>query len=223
MSAQDQPASAPLVVPLVFVSIFFLFIGYVIAAAVCAVIFASNVPLSGLDMAQSSWLAWAHYIHPGPLFLAMLFFGAGLLNILTADVARGTLLVVFAAFSFVSSSNPIIFRYAALNGHAKIGCYVYESRECLAMLDVQDHTAPSMYQRPDRSNGYKHWAPWYEEARRGTPTPIVLPIMSPAFLILSAPFNMDRAEELNAMLDAQRAEVAAVKAKHNKAGQGGGS
>lgn len=217
MSVKESRASVPLIVPLVIVSIILLSFCYLIVAAVCAYIFAGNVPVSELDMGQSSWLAWTFYNYPGPgPLLPIILLALTVMHLAVGNAARALIIGVIAVFAFASTSQSIVFRYAALNGHAKIGCYVYESRECLAMLGVDDPAAPSMYQQPVQDNGHQHWAPWYQEARHGTPTPVVLPLVSPALLILSAPLNMDRAEELKAMLGAQRAEVAAVRAKHAK-------
>jgi len=169
------------------------------------------VPVSEQDLKDASWLAGYSTLERFSGMSAV--FGA-LMAVM--GIAIGTMQKRMAtiAFSVVLGSTiflagrPSVQFVAAVDTHtAKIGCFVWESKECQAMLGLQGSGAlPSMYvprEEADRTGDV--YAGWYNKALADTRSKVsALSIPGTAI----APLLAFHTDELNAWLNAQRDELA---------------
>ena len=175
------------------------------------------VPLTDQDIEWASWAgSYTLATHfSGPFGVA--FAVAVALMGLAMAVAQRSLMplaaaAVFAVAVYVPGTQGALVREGVMDGTIRIGCYVWETRECLEQLGLRVEGAPSRYAR--KPDGGVADAPWYLEARaqvRINETRAAVASM-PGGLFLQSPLLLGRAAELNARLEEQRAQVRAFRA-----------
>lgn len=172
-----------------------------------------DVPLSGDDLAASSWL------------VPRIGFGFH-------GFAMGTVVGVFALISIVFTGRPVFgvslgvlgcmmalgtseygaLRLGILNGDAKIGCYNYAALECRTMLSVSG--AESMYvAERDAAKWDERFAAWYQPGRQTHQDAVesTLPSTMPGLALMQSPLMLARLSELQVRVADQRAETASFK------------
>lgn len=185
------------------------FLAYLGICVYSSIMLVRAVPVSPEDLRSSSWLSattyqyFGHYI---PLLVGCVIIVLGCISI----VLRQSLFPIFIHIPLgicllVFNDQEAVFRSAALQGMAKIGCYSYEARECREMHGLDTTGAPSMYQAAMLDNEQSRYAPWYLEVRNKVPAPVVLDLPGVSFLL--SPFDLQKAEELNQLLSTQRSEL----------------
>ncbi|APC19514.1 hypothetical protein BLL42_27685 (plasmid) [Pseudomonas frederiksbergensis] len=184
---------------------------YLGVCAYSSIKLARAVPVSSDDLRSSSWLSATTYQYFGyfmPKMIGGMLVALGLLIVLMQESFKPLIIhLPIGICLLVFTDSEAMFRSAALDGVARIGCFSFEGRECRQMLGLDSTDAPSMYQDAMRKNGY--WAPWYAEVRNKLPTPDILPLPGNSFWF--SPFEVRKAEELNRLLSAQRTELARIK------------
>ncbi|MBU9199839.1 hypothetical protein KTD31_00300 [Burkholderia multivorans] len=182
----------------------------------CDAWLAYRVPVSTQDLRDASWLlSYAptdYFSAVVGTFFALGVMAVGLVAGLVKKSATCALLGPICAICLHVVGLPSVqFRQSAGAGTAKIGCYVWDTRECKTMLGVPADNAPSMYRpRAEADATGEVYAVWYEKARTGL-KPHTLLVAAP---LLSVPYYAFHPEELNAKLNAQRNEVARFRASH---------
>jgi hypothetical protein len=177
-----------------------------------------EVPVSHEDLRSASWLAYTNTHYFGQclpqVFAGFVIVMGILLAVLGRGLIPGLAMVPIGICMLVYSNDAALFRSAAIGGTAKIGCFSYDGRECREMLSLDTAGTLPMYQDPTSENGYENLSPWYADVRKN--------LKGTGFLapdsFFASPFVAMHAEELRALLDSQRAELAQAKVKYSLAG-----
>ncbi|MBC8742969.1 hypothetical protein F6X40_41695 [Paraburkholderia sp. UCT31] len=183
----------------------------------CTLWLAVKVPVSPQDLNDASWLMSysvteyaAHTMRWG-MALTCLIMGVAI------GVAKGRLTpvitgVVLFLFLHTTGMETAQLRVGVAGGATRIGCYVWESSECRAMLGVPVNNAPSMYLSPaEMERTGETLAPWYQKALVADVSWDTVFFVAPCTTVWAA-FHTG---ELNAKLDAQRAAVAKFRAANH--------
>jgi hypothetical protein len=208
---EDSPAVTRAVTALVALALFvgLFFLG-------CDGWLAYKVPVSTQDLRDASWFfsytPTDYFSSVVGTAFALGVLAVGLVLGLVRNSAVYGLLGVICALCLHGLSLPSVqFRQSAGAGTAKIGCYVWDSRECKSMLGVRFDNAPSMYlPRAEADKSGEIYTAWYLKAREG----LVSSTLQAAAPFLSVPYYAFHPDVLNAKLNAQRAEVARFRASH---------
>lgn len=187
-----------------------------LVAASCAVIASMlwlkhTVPVSAADMKDASWLYGFQEVE----HFAGLFEGLGV-TMAVMGIAigfclkRGSTLVLSLAVGtvmFICGMPSVNFLIAVDVGTAKVGCFVWDTKECHAMLGFADNALPSMYiPRAEADKTGEVYTATYDKAI--APAREAASRFMPGFSAAIAPFVVFDTEALNTKLKAQRAEVA---------------
>jgi len=109
------------------------------------------------------------------------------------------------------NSEQLMVRIGIATDTIKVGCFVYEAKECRVMQGLPAMEAPSRYGE-DGLN-----ADWYVTARQkaatARPTNVALQSI-PGWAFLQAPLYVTDAPRIKAKLEQQRADLAALTAAH---------
>lgn len=130
--------------------------------------FASRVPVSAEDIKESSWGAGMWNLTGFMSVQATVMGYTCLVTGVLIGVAKRSLPAVLtgvfvAATLHFGASETAQFRFNAAMGTAKIGCYVWDSKECRGMLGVPAGIAPSMYlPAAEQARNGKVFTNWYE-------------------------------------------------------------
>jgi len=172
---------------------------------------AYHVPLTEQDLQWASWLiSYSTATHFGHGYLAMAMAVAAVLMGLAMAVARRTPIpliagLLMAGSLYVVSIEGTVVRVGLLAGHIKIGCYVYEMRECHDMFGLDSTGLRSRYAARSGHPGAGEDAAWYVKQRGDISANSLFVLPGAAFLV--TPFYLTQTDAINAMLEAQRAEV----------------
>lgn len=188
----------------------------------CTLWLAAKVPVSPQDLKDASWL---------------LSYSATEFSATTIGVGMSvTCFVMGIVVGFVKNSPIPAFtglamclvlhtscmettqlRAGVVSDSARIGCYVWESSECRAMLGVTVNDARSMYQsQAQMERTGEALAPWYQKALDAHVSWDAFTLIEP-FSTVWAAFHTN---ELNAKLNAQRVAVTHFrKANHGSIAQ----
>lgn len=170
------------------------------------------VPLTAQDLAETSWLGSYSVAAMFNGFLGYAVVGIGLFVLLALSVAKNSKVPLIFSLLLL----PVLFlegtavRVGIADGSVKIGCYVYEARECREMLNIPVENTLSRYTMTE--NGIVD-APWYVEARQK----VMLNkenhrACAPFIPFLSTPFLLGKEGELRAKIAEQRQEVQRIRA-----------
>ncbi len=187
--------------------------GLWLALCVASTIYLSHrAPLTELDFAKTSWLSSptdALYLS-GTLSISFMLIG---LTITCAGLfaTRQPLTVVIglaiAVVAYYAGDKAHTVRIGILNGNIKIGCYVWQMRECHDMLGLSTQSLPSRYTPAHVDKIGDMEAPWYREKviRLEWNRWYALPVTA----FIAAPLDAMHADHLQALIDAQRNQVQA--------------
>jgi hypothetical protein len=193
---------------------------WIFVCTVSALWFCRTTPLTTTDVQWASWLS-----HPTTTmhFQGVFGFAMGattlLLGTFNAYLYRTPVpFLVALALGLVlwSGGEAYTLRVGVLEGHAKLGCFVENTRECRSMLGLPVGEAPSRFSiAPGQPGGGEDSTEYTAQLDK-----VVTPTLkeqaalqnAPGISFIFAPFYVGRAAELNARLARQRAEVAALKA-----------
>lgn len=196
--------------------IFVLLVTWLLVCTVSAFWLDLHVPVSKQDLAYASWR---------DSYSTQMFLGGAMrigLIVLTVTMALGIAIVkqsgkvlllgiLAASAVFQAGSEVTIVRVGIDTGAIKIGCFVYESKECHDMLGIRSNSAPSIYaSETQRSHGHVY-ADWYVEALPSHASSFI--DLIPGGYLLRTPFLIGRESELRDKIKTQRAEVEAVQKK----------
>lgn len=122
--------------------------------------------------------------------------------------------IFLALLLYVVGSPTVQLRESVAGGTAKIGCFVWDSKECREMLGVPAGNARSMYvPRAEADRTGEIYEDWYLKARGKLEPSLVLS----AIPLVKAPYYALHIDELNARMNAQRADVARFRAANGVA------
>lgn len=212
LSTQGDPGTSEPSAFLMVTVVLLLFAGLLILG--CEGWLAYKVPVSAQDLHDSSWLfsfAPVDYMRNViGLGLSATCLVMGAVIGITRNAAFPVLSGVFFAVVLHAAGSPTVqLRESVAGGTAKIGCFVWDSKECRQMLGVPVSNARSMYvPRAEADRTGEVYEDWYLKARRKL-EPSLLQTTIP---LLKAPYYALNTDELNARLNAQRAEVARFRA-----------
>lgn len=217
LTTQDGPESSEPSAVLMAPVAFLLLAGLFIVGCECWL--AYKVPVSAQDLHDSSWLfAFApvdyltNVIGLGLSFTCLLMGAAiGVAKNSPVPALTG---IAMALVLYAAGSPTVQLRESVAGGTAKIGCFVWDSKECRQMLGVPVNNARSMYApRAEADRTGEVYEDWYLKARGKLEPNLVLPTVP----LLKAPYYALHTDELNARLAAQRAEVARFRAANGVA------
>jgi hypothetical protein len=115
--------------------------------------------------------------------------------------------IAVGAVMFFIGTPSVNFLVAEDVGAAKVGCFVWDTKECHAMLGLADNNLPSMYlPRAKADKTGENYTPAYDNAI--APARAAAGTFMTGFSAATAPFVVFDTDALNAKLKAQRAEVA---------------
>lgn len=170
------------------------------------------VPVSEQDLKDASWLAgysaFEWFAGMSAVFGVLMALMGLAIGMMTNRIALIVFSVALGSAIFLAGRPSVQFIAAVDANSAKVGCFVWESKECQAMLGLHGTgTLPSMYvsrEEADRTGDV--YAGWYNKAVAGARSKeaLFIPAAGAALASLLA-FHTD---ELNARLNAQRAELA---------------
>lgn len=188
---------------------------WLLVAGLSAIWLAYQVPITDTDLAQASWLpSYTTATHfSGIMAWAMGF--TVLLMGLGISFAKQSLLPCLASAALLCgvslNSEQLMVRIGIATDTIKVGCFVYEAKECRVMQGLPAMEAPSRYGE-DGLN-----ADWYVTARQkavtARPTDVALQSI-PGWAYLQAPLYVTDAPRIKAKLEQQRADLAALTAAH---------
>lgn len=212
LTAQNEPGasepSAMLMMPVVLVLLAGLYI------LGCEGWLAYKVPVSAQDLHDASWLfsfAPVDYLRNVVglgLSLTCLLVG-GAIGVAKNSPVPALTGIAMAVVLYAAGSPTVQLREGVAGGTAKVGCFVWDSKECREMLGVPVNNARSMYlPRAEADRTGEVYEDWYLKAR-GKLEPNLLLTTIP---LLKAPYYALHTDELNGRLAAQRAEVARFRA-----------
>jgi hypothetical protein len=200
------------------VAFFTAYLAYLGLCAYSSIELDREVLVSYEDLRSASWLSYTNEHYFGqclPQVFAVFVIGIGILLAVTGrGLITGLAMVPIGVCMLVFSNDAALFRSAVIDGTAKIGCFSYEGRECREMLSLDTAGTLPMYQDPTSENGHEKLSPWYADVRKNLKgTGYFVPDS-----FHSSPFILMHAEELRALLDSQRAELARAKESYSLAG-----
>lgn len=186
---------------------------WLLVASLCAMWLAYQVPITDTDLAQASWLPSYTTATHFSGFMAWAMGFTVLLMGLGIAFAKQSLLPCLASAALLCgvslNSEQLMVRIGIATDTIKVGCFVYEAKECRVMQGLPAMEAPSRY-GDDGLN-----ADWYVTARQkavtARPTDVALQSI-PGWAFLQAPLYVTDAPRIKAKLEQQRADLAALKA-----------
>jgi len=206
MSTSRQPGQPGSASHLRWLLIPFSLLAYAIFSFVCMAWLGHQAPLSVEQAAEITVFGQGRPMSQNLIFamgLILLMFGIPLA--MQKKTVIGMTLCWMFGLALVSATgtqftNNILKRIAVLDGNARVGCFVEDSRECYEHLGMLDDF-------PDaRSEGRPgKLAPWAKAKLKGGPDNLVSYYI-PGFLLIKAPFYVSRGSELNEKLATQRKE-----------------
>ncbi|WP_126223626.1 hypothetical protein [Burkholderia ambifaria] len=173
------------------------------------------VPVSEQDLKDASWLAGystlERFSGMSAVFGVVIAFMGIAIGMMQHRMVTIAFSVVLGSTIFLAGRPSVQFIAAVDANTAKVGCFVWESKECRAMLGLHETgTLPSMYvprEEADRTGDV--YAGWYNKALADARSKVrALSVSGTAI----APLLVFHTDELNAKLNAQRAEVARQRA-----------
>lgn len=163
---------------------------YLIVCLVCQLALRILVPLDATDYQFSSWLIIPPLLGASAQYFGLMACVYALWALLVSRKVYLFLLgLIVAALMASMGSQLTSLRSALLHGEAKVGCYNYSGKACLEMLGLPAAAAP------------------YDLDEIPSPQLHSMPIMIEA--LVRAPFDLVRSDEMGAMVQAQREELAA--------------
>lgn len=169
------------------------------------------VPVSEQDLKDASWLAGYSTVEQlsgmSAVFGVLMAFIGIAIGTMKNRIATIVFSVALGSTIFLAGRPSVQFIAAVDASSAKVGCFVWESKECLSMLGLHAKgTPPSMYVPRDEADRTGDvYADWYNKALAGARSKAsVLPVPGTAM----APLLAFHTDELNVRLNAQRAELA---------------
>ncbi|RQR65297.1 hypothetical protein DIE18_02095 [Burkholderia sp. Bp9125] len=169
------------------------------------------VPVSEQDLKDASWLAGystlERFSGMSAVFGILMAFMGSAIGVRHNRMATIAFSVVLGSTIFLAGRPSVQFIAAIDTNLAKVGCFVWESKECQEMLGLHGTgTLLSMYvprEEADRTGDV--YADWYDKAMADARAKVsALAIPGTAI----APLLAFHTDELNARLNAQRAELA---------------
>lgn len=160
-AAGEKATRADALFPLLQALVLLAIIGYLLW-------FDARVPVSAEDIKDSSWLGGMWSLHSfvmtqgTAMALTCLVMGA-LIGFAKRSALTMLTGLLMATVLHLGTSETAQFRLGAAVGTARIGCYVWDSKECRSMLGIQAGGAPSMYLSPEeQAHTGKLFTDWYE-------------------------------------------------------------
>lgn len=210
-SMDGQRAIKARVTELLREAISILVIAWIGLCAISVLYLGYRVPLNELDLAKASWITSptdASYLR-GVLGAVFVLVGsmlalAGLISRSWTAAAVG--LIVAAGAHFGTDMTHTV-RMGLLNGNIKIGCYVWEMRECHEMLGLDTSSLPSRYAVKGVVEPGGLYAPWYQKRLDNLEWNRWYSWPPTAFLV--APLHIGDVDRLQALLRDQRGQVQA--------------
>jgi hypothetical protein len=177
---------------------------------------AHQVPLSAADLMHASWLgSYTTATYPsgvlGRALVSMWLAISIALAVSQSSIRPLAIALVLTTGMELAMSKEMMVQVGVANGSIKIGCYVYEARECREMLGVPARGAKSRYEPPSAQAKDFRDAQWYKQAL-GSQEISIFDVM-PGGYFLRTPFLLGHTAELTAKLDKQRTEVARFQAQ----------
>lgn len=170
------------------------------------------VPLEPTDIAQSSWIGYTHaqwagsmigIALPATLGLTALFVGVALCSL--PAFITGSVLALSTHFI---ASPEMAYRASIAAGNAKVGCFVWDSKECHALMGLNNTDARSMYLPLDEANARgTPYADWYDAERPKALSFSQALAWTPTGLGTNTLSVVWNAEKINKALAEQRAEL----------------
>lgn len=177
------------------------------------------VPVSEQDLKDASWLAGHSMVEQfsgmSAAFGVLMAFMGIAIGTMRNRLATVVFSVALGSTIFLAGRPSVQFIAAADANLAKVGCFVWDSKECQAMLGLHGKGVQlSMYvPRDEADRTGEVYADWYNKALAGARLKeSVLPVPGTAL----APLLVFHTDELNALLNTQRAELARRRAADAK-------
>lgn len=183
---------------------------YILLCTASSIWLALRVDQAPLDFTDSSWLiAPIYFVFPmlSPIMGGLILALGCLFSFSSQRLIPLAMVVIAAPIFFFASPGSTLFKIGIADGWIKVGCYDYLSEACQTYILREKGDRPLIGISQKKSEGPFGNVPNDLKGQFNSST--ILPL--PGIGYLKSPFYVLRAAEINAKLEAQRAELAVAR------------